>query len=75
MNGRGRRAFAPGGLSRNELTGKRVRVGGEVAQVLHVDLLRVVLMTEAQDGVAPHRVVVSQDDGIDVGVIEERRED
>lgn len=62
-------------MSWYELTGKRVRVGGEVAQVIHVDLLRVVLMTEAQDGVAPHRVVVSQDDGVDVEVIEERRED
>ena len=58
-------------MSWYELTGKRVRVEGEVAQVLHVDLLRVVLMTEARDGVAPHRVVVSQDDGVDVEVIEE----
>ena len=61
-------------MSWHELIGKRVRVGGEVAQVVHVDLLRVVLLTEPGDGVPPHRLVVPQDEGIEVEVLDEERE-
>ena len=61
-------------MSWQDLTGKRVRVAGEVGHVVHVDLLRVVVMTEGENGDAPHRMIVSQDDGLDVEVLEERRE-
>jgi hypothetical protein len=52
--------------------GKRVHVDGEIARVVHVDLLRVVLMTEPQDGDPAHRLVVSQDDWIDLQVLDEQ---
>jgi hypothetical protein len=58
-----------------QLTGRRVRVDGEIAHVVHVDLLRVVLMTEPREGLPAHRLVVSQDDGIDLEVLDEQGED
>ena len=62
-------------MSWYELTGKRVRVGSDVGQVVHVDLLRVVLMTEPQDGVPSRRLVVSQDDGVDIEVLDDEGAD
>jgi len=48
-------------MSWQELTGRRVRVDGEIARVVHVDSFRVVLRTEATDGASPRRLVVPQD--------------
>ena len=62
-------------MSWQDLTGKRVRVDGEITHVVHVDLFRVILMTEPGDGRAPRRLVVSQDDGLDVEVLGEQGED
>ena len=53
-------------MSWQELTGKRVVVGDEIAEVVHVDSFRVVLETEGGEGVAPHRLVVSPDDPIEL---------
>ena len=58
-------------MSWQDLTGRRVRVAGEVARVVHVDLFRVVLMTEPGQGISPHRVVVPQDDWVEVDVLDE----
>jgi hypothetical protein len=63
------------GMTWEQLTGRRVRVDGEIAHVVHVDLLRVVLMTEPREGLPAHRLVVSQDDGIDLEVLDEQGED
>ena len=54
-------------MSWHELVGKNVRVGDEVAEVLHVDTFRVVLQTEPHDGEASRRLVVSPDEPLDVG--------
>ena len=61
-------------MSWQQLAGRRVRVDGEIARVVHVDSFRVVLETEPQDGVSPRRVVVSQDDLIDVEALDESSE-
>jgi hypothetical protein len=61
-------------MSWQQLVGKRVRVDGEIARVVHVDSFRVVLVTELRDGVSPHRVVVPQDDLVDVQVLDESSE-
>lgn len=61
-------------MSWQQLAGRRVRVDGEIARVVHVDSFRVVLVTEPRDGVSPHRVVVSQDDLIDVEALDESSE-
>jgi hypothetical protein len=53
-------------MSWQELTGRRVRVDGEVARVVHVDSFRVVLLTEATDGASPRRLVVPQDEVVDL---------
>lgn len=63
------------GMTWEQLTGRRVRVDGEIAHVVHVDLLRVVLMTEPREGLPAHRLVVSQDDGVDLEVLDEQSED
>ena len=55
-------------MSWQDLTGRRVRVDGEVARVVHVDLFRVILLTEPEDGIPPHRVVVPRDDWVEVDV-------
>ena len=56
------------------LTGRRVRVDGELARVVHVNSFRIILMTESGDGVSPHRVVLPQDDPVDVEELDERHE-
>ena len=62
-------------MSWQGLTGRRVRVDGELARVVHVDSFRVILMAEAGDGIPPHRLVVPQDDPVDVEELDERGED
>ncbi len=57
-------------MSWQDLTGRRIQVDGEVARVVHVDLFRVILMTEPADGSPPHRVVVPQDDWVEVDVLD-----
>jgi hypothetical protein len=52
-------------MSWHDLTGKRLRVGDEVGEVVHVDAFRVVLLTEGDDG-EPHRVILSPDEPFDV---------
>jgi hypothetical protein len=59
-------------MSWQGLTGRRVRVDGEPARVVHVDSFRVILMTEARDGVPPHRLVVPQDDLVEVEELDEQ---
>jgi len=59
-------------MSWQELVGKSVRVGNEVAEVLHVDAFRVVLQTEPQEGRASRRLVVSPDEPLDVGLSDEQ---
>ena len=61
-------------MSWQQLAGRRVRVNGEIARVVHVDSFRVVLVTEPRDGVSPHRVVVPQDDLVDVEALDEPSE-
>jgi diadenosine tetraphosphate (Ap4A) HIT family hydrolase len=58
-----------------DLTGRRVRIDGEPARVVHVDSFRVILMTEPGDGAPPHRMVVPQDDLVDVEELDEQGED
>lgn len=58
-------------MSWQDLTGKRISVNGEVGRVVHVDLLRVVLRTEAQDGVPARRLVVSPDEELEVEVLDD----
>jgi hypothetical protein len=71
-----RRSRDPGdAMSWQDLTGRRIRVGGELGRVVHVDSFRVILMTEPGDGVPPHRVVVPQDDLVDVEELDEQGED
>lgn len=62
-------------MSWQNLAGRRVRVDGESARVVHVDSFRVILMTEPDDGVPPHRVVIPQDDLVDVEELDEQGED
>lgn len=62
-------------MSWQGLTGRRVRVDGELARIVHVDSFRVILMTELGDGVPPQRVVVPQDDLVDVEELDEQGED
>ena len=62
-------------MSWQGLTGRRVRVDGELVRVVHVDSFRVILMTEPGDGVPPHRMIVPQDDLVDVEELDERGED
>ncbi len=52
-------------MSWHDLTGKRLRMGDEVGEVVHVDAFRVVLVTEGDDGEA-HRVVLSPDEPFEV---------
>lgn len=54
-------------MSWHDLTGKRLRVGDKVGEVVHVDSFRVVLLTEGDDG-KPHRVILSPDEPLDVEV-------
>ena len=61
-------------MSWQQLAGKRVRVNGEIARVVHVDSFRVVLETEPRDGASPHRVVVPQDDLVEVETLDESSE-
>jgi DNA polymerase III sliding clamp (beta) subunit (PCNA family) len=58
-------------MSWQQLAGRRVRLDGEIARVVHVDSFRVILVTEPKDGVSPHRVVVPQDDLVDVETLDE----
>ena len=58
-----------------QLAGKRVRMDGEIARVVHVDSFRVILETETKEGVSPQRVVVSQDDLVGVEALDELGED
>jgi hypothetical protein len=58
-----------------ELTGSRVRVNDTVARVVHVDSFRVVLVTEPEEGVPAHRLVVSPDEGVDIELLDERDKD
>ncbi len=58
-----------------QLAGKRVRMDGEIARVVHVDSFRVILETETKEGVPPQRVVVSQDDLVGVEALDELGED
>jgi hypothetical protein len=62
-------------MSWQNLAGRRVRVDGELARVVHVDSFRVVLMTEPRGGVPPHRLVVPQDDLVEVEELDEQGED
>jgi hypothetical protein len=59
-------------MSWQELTGSRVRVNDIAARVVHVDSFRVVLVTEPQEDVPAHRLVVSPDDGVDIELLDER---
>lgn len=52
-------------MSWHDLRGKRLRVGDEVGEVVHVDAFRVVLLTEDRDG-KPRRVILSPDEPLDV---------
>jgi hypothetical protein len=61
-------------MSWQDLTGRRVRVDGDVARVVHVDLFRVILETEPIDGSSPRRVVVPQDDWVKVDVLDEHED-
>ena len=58
-------------MSWHQLAGRRVRVDGEIARVVHVDLFRVILETEPKDGASPHRVIVPQDELVDVESLDE----
>ena len=58
-------------MSWHQLAGRRVRVDGEIARVVHVDSFRVILVTEPKDGAPPHRVVVPQGDLVDVESLDE----
>ena len=62
-------------MSWRQLAGRRVRVDGEIARVVHVDSFRVILVTEPKDGVSAHRVVVPQNDLVDVETLDELGED
>ena len=58
-------------MSWQQLAGKRVRVDGEIARVVHVDSFRIILETEPKEGVSPHRIVISQDDLVCVEAFDE----
>jgi hypothetical protein len=55
-----------------ELTGRRVRVSDELAQVVHVDAFRIVLQSMPRAGETPHRLVVSPDESLDFELPEEQ---
>jgi hypothetical protein len=62
-------------MSWQQLTGRRVRLDGEVARVIHVDSFRVVLVTEPEGGAASHRLVVPQDDAVELEELDEQGEE
>jgi hypothetical protein len=62
-------------MSWQQLTGRRVRLDGEVARVVHVDSFRVVLVTEPTDGASPRRMVVPQDDAVELDELDGQDEE
>jgi hypothetical protein len=59
----------------HELTGRRLRVGDEIGEVVHVDSYRVVLLTEGDDD-KPRRIILDPGEPVDVEIPadEERRD-
>jgi hypothetical protein len=55
-----------------ELIGKRVCVGNEHAEVIHVDAFRIVLQTVPGAGETARRLVVSPDEQLDFELPEEQ---